>query len=57
MQHSGELNMSLTSILDVKMKCPMCGWKGTIRDTIPDVDGDGSMGCPVEDCGTIVEAA
>jgi len=40
----------IKSILDVSMKCGLCGWKGTVRDCEPDCDGDGSLGCPLEDC-------
>jgi len=44
----------LIKITDVKMKCPSCGWEGTVADCEPDVDGDGSLGCP--DCFCIVIA-
>lgn len=44
----------MKSILDVAMQCPQCGWKGLVRDAEPDVDGDGSPGCPVTECGGIV---
>ena len=38
----------LKSILDVPMKCAdiKCRWKGLADDCIPDIDGDGSLGCP-----------
>ena len=39
-------NDKLESILDAAVKCPACDWNGTIRDAEPDVDGDGSPGCP-----------
>lgn len=35
----------LPSILDVACICS-CGWCGTIGECEPDVDGDGSLGCP-----------
>lgn len=37
----------LTSILDVKLKCPLCNFKFTVGEGFPDVDGDGSIGCPI----------
>ena len=40
-------------ITEVKVKCPVCGWKGTIIDAEPDVDGDGSPGCPICLCNVI----
>ncbi len=40
------MTMALTSILDVKVQCGLCRWKGQVRDCEPDVDGDGSLGCP-----------
>ncbi len=43
----------LHSILDQKMFCPKCGWKGTIWDCEPDVDGDGSLGCLI--CFSVME--
>lgn len=33
-------------ITDVLCQCPGCGWAGTVGDCEPDVDGDGSLGCP-----------
>ena len=44
----------MTSILDAPMQCPLCGWTGRVGDTEPDVDSDGSLGCPIEECGGIV---
>jgi len=41
-------------ISDAKVKCPACGWKGTVNDCEPDVDGDGSPGCPVCLCNVIM---
>src|ERR1700722_18849074 len=43
----------LRSILDVPMKCAICGAITRAGDCEPDVDGDGSLGCPVPDCGGI----
>jgi len=40
-------------ITDVKVRCPKCGWRGTIGDCEPDVDGDGNLGCP--ECLTVVD--
>lgn len=34
------------SILDVPMTCQKCGWTTRAGDCIPDVDGEGSLGCP-----------
>ena len=39
-------------ITDVKCFCTQCDWTGTVGDCEPDVDGDGSLGCPV--CLTVV---
>ena len=39
-------------ITDVIMKCDSCGWIGPVSETEPDIDGDGSLGCP--ECGEIV---
>lgn len=36
----------LKSIMDAGMFCQQCGWLGTVKDCEPDVDGDGSLGCP-----------
>ena len=47
--------MTLTSILDVPMKCEICGAVTRAGDCEPDVDGDGSLGCPVPDCGGIAK--
>lgn len=33
-------------ITDYPCKCE-CGWTGTVWDCEPDIDGDGSLGCPV----------
>lgn len=45
----------LKSILDVPMFCPLCGSTTTAGEAKPDADGDGSLGCPVEDCGGILQ--
>ena len=50
-------NDKLGSILDAKVKCPVCGWNGTIGDAEPDVDGDGSPGCPKCLCNVIIVQA
>lgn len=42
----------MTSIFYVTVVCPECGWCGVVRDCAPDVDGDGSLGCP--DCLSVV---
>jgi len=44
----------LTSILDAPMVCTVCGSTNRVGDCEPDVDGDGALGCPVEDCGGIM---
>ncbi len=36
----------LKSILDVKLKCPACCLITTVGEAEPDIDGDGSLGCP-----------
>jgi hypothetical protein len=43
----------LKSITDVRMECMLCGKITRAGDCEPDVDGDGSLGCPVPDCGGI----
>jgi hypothetical protein len=45
----------MKSILDVRMQCRMCGAISRAGDCEPDVDGDGSLGCPVPDCGGIAK--
>jgi len=44
-------------ITDVRVKCPACGWKGALETTAPDVDGDGSPGCPICFCNVIATKA
>jgi hypothetical protein len=39
-------------ITEVPCKCE-CGWAGTVWDCEPDIDGDGSLGCPV--CERVVD--
>ncbi len=34
------------SITDVKLKCPECNLIVSVGDAEPDIDGDGSLGCP-----------
>lgn len=36
----------MTKIYDVPATCK-CEWGGTVGDCEPDVDGDGSLGCPL----------
>lgn len=45
----------LGSIHDVPMLCPNCGWQGAVSECEPDVDGDGSLGCPT--CQAVVRDA
>ena len=33
-------------ITDVKMRCPVCLLITIVGDCEPDIDGDGSLGCP-----------
>lgn len=35
------------SILQQPMKCPACKWRGSVFEAVPDVDGEGGLGCPV----------
>lgn len=41
------------SILDVRMRCQKCGAVRRAGDCLPDVDGEGSLGCPRQSCGGI----
>jgi len=43
------------SILDVPMTCQRCGTTSRAGDCVPDVDNEGSLGCPVDDCDGIVK--
>ena len=36
----------LLKIGEVKTSCPICEWVGTVEECVPDVDGEGSLGCP-----------
>ena len=47
--------MPRRSVFEIPVRCvaPECGWSGTVGEAVPDVDGDGSMGCPK--CGRIVK--
>ncbi len=44
--------MQLKSIPDEPCRCQKCNWSGTVDDCIPDIDGEGSLGCPK--CGSMV---
>jgi len=33
-------------ITEVPCYCPQCAWSGVTGEAEPDVDGDGSLGCP-----------
>jgi len=44
------------SILDVPMECPRCGYRARLADCEPDCDGDGSLGCPIADCGGVMRS-
>jgi len=44
----------LSSILDAPLWCSLCRVLARAGDCIPDVDGDGSLGCPVPDCGGLM---
>jgi len=47
-------NHDRPSILDVKVKCPACGWIGLLRDTELDDDGGSCPQCP--ECMCVVMA-
>jgi hypothetical protein len=38
--------MKITNSSAIKVRCPCCSWEGKIEDAKPDVDGEGSPGCP-----------
>lgn len=40
-------------ITDILVFCPKCSWWGRVGDCEPDVDDEGSIGCPR--CKTVVE--
>lgn len=46
---------ALGSILDAPMKCESCGKVTRLEYCLPDVDGEGSPGCPVPNCGGITK--
>jgi predicted RNA-binding Zn-ribbon protein involved in translation (DUF1610 family) len=50
------VSKNLRSILDAKCRCRQCGWKGTVEQCEPDVDGDGSLGCPIDKSVVDIEA-
>jgi hypothetical protein len=39
-------------ITDVPCRCMKCGWTGTVWACEPDIDREGSLGCP--NCGYII---
>lgn len=41
------------SILDVRMQCPECMGIANVGDCEPDIDGEGSLGCPNPKCMTV----
>jgi len=45
------MSKELTKMGDVIMKCQSCGSLNRIDDCEPDIDGDGSRGCPITECG------
>jgi hypothetical protein len=40
---------------DVPMQCGKCGAIVKVYDCEPDVDGEGSLGCSVPDCGGLMQ--
>lgn len=42
----------VASILDVRVSCRACDWRGAVGEARPDVDGEGSLGCGV--CGSVL---
>lgn len=51
----GSTVMNLPRIGDIRLTCVHCGWWGGLYEAIPDVDGDGSYGCP--DCETVLDTS
>lgn len=43
------------SILDARMFCTKCGSTCVLRDAIPCANGASRYGCPVSDCGGLLE--
>lgn len=46
-------NFARSRITDAQCECS-CGWQGIVEDCIPDVDGNGRLGCP--ECEAIIWA-
>lgn len=42
----------MKSIMEVRVECITCGWIGMVGDCEPDIDGEGSLGCP--ECCSII---
>ena len=40
------MTQKLMRITDVKLRCPECSLVTTVGDAEPDIDSDGSLGCP-----------
>lgn len=38
----------MNSIMEFPVKCSLCDWHGTVAEAEPDIDGEGTLGCP--DC-------
>lgn len=49
----GKSRDKLLSITEQLCRCLECDWNGTVWDCEPDVDGDGSLGCP--ECLAVVK--
>jgi hypothetical protein len=45
------------SILDVPMKCELCGTVTRLGDCAPSVNDGSRFGCPIEDCGGMCSEA
>lgn len=47
-RHSAE-RKAMKSIMDQEVECTenACDWSGTVNDCPPDVDGEGTIGCPL----------
>ena len=43
------------SILEARLRCRSCGAISRVGECEPDIDGEGSLGCPVPDCGGVME--
>lgn len=44
----------MKSILEARMKCPLCGFRCLLGDGVPCAGGGTGIGCPVTDCGGIL---